>query len=85
MKKGRCPKCGSKEVMTDVEVRDDGRSAHHPLRVVVVEPEPAKHAAIWVQPQAEGNLHAWICAHCGYTEIYADNLGELYAAFRKRG
>lgn len=84
MKKGRCPKCGSKEVMADVEVRYDGRSGHHPLRVVVVEAEPAKHAAIWVQPQAEGEVHAWICRHCGYTELYTDNLAELHAAFRKR-
>ncbi len=84
MKNGRCPKCGSKEVMANVEVRDDGRSSSHLLRVVVAEPEPSKHAAIWVQPQAEGEIHAWICANCGYTELYADNLRDLYGAYRKK-
>ncbi len=84
MKKGRCPKCGSKEVIADVEVRDDGRSGNHPLRVVVLEPEPAKHGAIWVQPEAESEIHAWICGHCGYAELYADNPTALYTAFRKR-
>ncbi len=83
MKTGRCPKCGSKEVMANVEVRDDGRSGNHPLRVVVIGPEPAKHAAIWVQPQAEAEIHAWICGHCGYTELYADNLKGLLASYRK--
>ncbi len=84
MKKGRCPKCGSKDLITDAEVRDDGRSGQHPLRVIVAEPEPAKHGAIWVQAQAEGDIHAWICGHCGYTELYTDHLEELYAAYRKR-
>ncbi len=83
MKKGRCPKCGSKDVMASVEVRDEGRSGHHPLRVVVEESEPARHKAIWVQPQAEAEIHAWICGHCGYTELYTDNLKELLAAYRK--
>ncbi len=83
MKNGRCPKCGSKEVMADVEVRDDGRSGSHALRVVVIEPEPAKHSAIWVQPQAEAEIHAWICGRCGYTELYANNLANLYRAYLK--
>jgi hypothetical protein len=51
MKEGTCPKCGSKNVMAGIEVRDDGRSNNHPLRVVVEEPEPERHAAIWVQGQ----------------------------------
>lgn len=31
MKDGKCPQCGSRDVMADVEVRDDGRSSSHPL------------------------------------------------------
>ncbi len=83
MKNGRCPKCGSKAVLAGVEVQDDGRSNHHALRVVVVEPEPRQHPAVWVQGQAEGELHAWICGRCGYTELYADNLKGLVASYRK--
>jgi hypothetical protein len=62
MKEGTCPKCGSKNVMAGIEVRDDGRSNNHPLRVVVEEPEPERHAAIWVQGQSTGNITAWVCA-----------------------
>ncbi len=83
MKDGKCPKCGSRDVMADVEVRDDGRSSSHPLRVVVEEPEPPKHGVIWVQGQSTGDIHAWICARCGYTELYTNNLVELSRSYKK--
>jgi predicted nucleic-acid-binding Zn-ribbon protein len=83
MKDGRCPKCGSRDILADIEVRDDGRSSSHPLRVVVEEPEPARHAAIWVQGQSTGDLRAWICASCGFTELYTGNLAELQKSYRK--
>lgn len=84
MKSGSCPKCGSKAVMANVEVRDDGRSSSHPLRVVVQEPEPAKHGAIWIEAQSTGDVHAWICSNCGYTELYTDNLAALRKSYQKR-
>jgi predicted nucleic-acid-binding Zn-ribbon protein len=83
MRDAKCPKCGGTEIMMGIEVRDDGRSSSHPLRVVVEEPEPAKHGVIWIQGQATGELRASICANCGYTELYTDNLAELYNAFKK--
>ena len=83
MKDAKCPKCGKSEIMTGIEVRDDGRSSSHPLRVVVEEPEPAKHGAIWIQGQAIGEVHASVCANCGYTELYTDNLAELYRSYKK--
>lgn len=83
MKIGVCPKCGSADVMADVEVRDDGRSGGHPLRVFIEEPEPAKHGAIWVQEQSTGDIRAWICASCGYTELYTTNLAALLKSYRR--
>lgn len=83
MKNGTCPKCGSMNVMADIEVRDDGRSTSHPLRVVVEEPEPAKHAVVWVQGQSTGDITAWICSHCGYTELYTGNLTALWKSYQK--
>ncbi len=83
MRDGRCPKCGSRDVLADIEVRDDGRSSNHPLRVVVEEPEPARHGAIWIQDQSTGEVHAWICAGCGYTELYTDNLAQLLKSYRR--
>ncbi len=83
MQDGKCPKCGSREIMAGVDVMDDGRNGSHPLRVVVEEPEPAKHGVIWIAKQASGNLHAWICSRCGYTELYTDNLAELQQSYSK--
>jgi predicted nucleic-acid-binding Zn-ribbon protein len=83
MKRGKCPKCGSRDIMAGVEVRDEGRSGAHPLRVVVEEPEPAKHGTIWIQAHSTGDLYAWICGSCGYTELYAGNLQELLGSYRK--
>jgi predicted nucleic-acid-binding Zn-ribbon protein len=83
MKNGKCPKCGSKDVMADVEVRDDGQNGSHPLRVVVEEPEPPKHGFIWVAGQSTGDVRAWICARCGYTELYTGNLEALNNSYRK--
>ncbi len=83
MKDGLCPKCGSKDVMAAVEVRDDGRNGNHPLRVVVEEPEPARHSAVWVQGQSTGEVRAWICSSCGYTELYTGNLAALAKSYRR--
>ena len=83
IKDGKCPNCGSRDVMAGVEVRDDGKNGSHPLRVVVEEPEPVKHGRIWVQNQSTGDLRAWICAQCGYTELYTNNLGGLYESYKK--
>lgn len=69
--------------MADLEVRDEGRSGSHPLRVVVEEPEPPKHGVIWVRGGSAGDIRAWICGHCGYTELYTNNLGELSTSYRK--
>jgi predicted nucleic-acid-binding Zn-ribbon protein len=83
MKEGKCRNCGSRDIMADIEVRDDGRNGSHPLRVVIEEPEPPKHGRIWVQEQSSGDLRAWICTKCGYTELYTTNLAELSDSYNK--
>ncbi len=83
LKDGSCPHCGSRAVMADLEVRDEGRNGSHPLRVVVEEPPPAKRGAVWVQGQALGDIRAWICSDCGYTELYTGNLPALRKAYQK--
>jgi predicted nucleic-acid-binding Zn-ribbon protein len=83
VKDGTCPRCGSINVMAGVEVRDDGRSTSHPLRAVVEEPEPAKHASVWVQGLSTGDISAWICAYCSYTELYTGNLSALWQSYQK--
>jgi formate-dependent nitrite reductase cytochrome c552 subunit len=37
--------------------------------------------AVMFKKSTRSPVHAWICAQCGYIELYADNPGELYQAF----
>lgn len=81
MKAGTCPKCGSTKIMTDVTVRDIGSGGPYPLRVAVEEQEPANHGILWTPKQVTGDVRAWICAECGYTELFTTNLDELYELY----
>ena len=82
MKNGTCSKCGSTEIIKDIEVRDVGHSGPYPLRVEVVEAEPPKHGFIWSPKTATGDIRSWICSQCGYTELYTNNLEELYKIYK---
>jgi len=83
MKNGTCPKCGSQAVMADVEVRDVGGTGPYTLRVAIQEPEPPKHGLLWTPEDITGEVHAWICTKCGYTELYTNNLEDLYQMYKK--
>lgn len=81
MKDGTCPKCSSTEIMTNVKVRDVGSGGPYPLRVEIEEPEPARHNLLWTPQSAIGDVRAWICSQCGYTELYTGNLEELHTIY----
>ena len=82
MKDNKCPKCGSSEIMADVMVLDVGENGPFPLRVRIEEPEPPKHGFIWMPKTAKGDIRAWICCQCGFTELYTNNLEELYQIYK---
>lgn len=82
MKNNQCPKCNSNEIMANVTVRDVGHAGPYPLRVEVLEPEPAQHGFIWQPKSATGDIRAWICVKCGYTELYTDNLAALHQIYK---
>jgi predicted nucleic-acid-binding Zn-ribbon protein len=84
MKDRCCPKCQSQLIMEGVDILD--RNIHgvpQPLRVHILEPEPPNHGFIWTQGEAYGAVRAWICASCGYTELYTDNLSQLHEYYCK--
>jgi hypothetical protein len=83
MKNNRCSTCGSPEEMTNVEVRDLQHLGATSLKVFVTEPEPPDRGFFWIQRTSAGCLRAWICAACGFTELYTDNLRALYEIYRK--
>jgi ribosomal protein S27AE len=83
MKNRQCSKCGSPEIMANVEVRDQEHLGAVPLKVFVAEPEPPNRGFFWIQRTSAGGLRAWICAACGFTELYTDNLHAVYEIYRK--
>ena len=70
----QCPKCNSNKIMERVGLG-------------VLEQETGLAAVTWGKKKGgflnlpelvRGSVKASICADCGYTELYTDNLAELY-------
>jgi predicted nucleic-acid-binding Zn-ribbon protein len=78
MKTGICPKCGSSEIMSNVKVLDAGHlNSQRPLHAVVQEPQGGTMA-----DGRSGHIQAYICSQCGFTELYTDNLENLYKFYK---
>lgn len=80
MKDGRCPKCGSTEVIPDLSLR--GGQGFPPF-VVLSEPEPPEGSFIWVPRIEQSQFRVYICGDCGYAEFYAENPRLLNASHKK--
>jgi predicted nucleic-acid-binding Zn-ribbon protein len=84
MKNGKCPKCGSQDIMAEVPIIDTDQYGNgKALGLYIAEPEPAKRPFVYVPKGAGATLRAWICASCGCTELYADNLAALFESYKK--
>ena len=81
MRNNLCPKCGSNEIVPNVEVRDYDASSYRELTVAVQLPRPP--GAFIYKGYETSNLCAWVCGACGYTEFYAPNCGALLVAYKQ--
>ena len=67
---GKCPKCGSTEVIGDAKAVDRGHgNAQHEMSVATFR----KPEALLFKEKQETSVSAWVCAQCGYVEFYADS------------
>lgn len=69
-KTGKCPKCGSEEVIADVKAIDyytEGSQCELSVGVY------RKPEAFIFKDQRRSTLSAWVCGACGYVEFYADS------------
>lgn len=81
MRDGRCPKCGSVDVIPNVSVLDRVNGYRSENLTAVVEEKPGA----WVfKGEVKTSLKAWVCGSCGYTELYSKNPAALLAAYQKR-
>jgi predicted nucleic-acid-binding Zn-ribbon protein len=67
---GKCPKCGSKDIIADAKAIDRGESnAQHDMAVATFE----KPEALIFKGKHQTTVSAWVCAACGFVEFYADS------------
>ena len=70
----KCPKCGSNDVIAGAKAIDYSRNAA--LSVATFR----KPDAVVFKGQMSTSLSAWVCAECGYLELYADDPKKLKVA-----
>lgn len=67
MRDSICPKCGCKEILSDVKILDRAHlNTPNDLSVAVY----ANPHALIFRGEAISPLSAYICGECGYTEFY---------------
>lgn len=71
-----CFRCNSTTIIPDVRIIDRGEGKKDLTAEVYRKPD-----ALLFKGTATSSLRAWICASCGYTEIYATNTTALKAAY----
>ncbi len=65
-----CPKCGSRDVIADAKAIDRGHSDIPRELSVATFRRPE---AFLFKGQLSTTVSAWVCAACGYVELYADS------------
>lgn len=76
MRSGACPKCGRTEILDGVRVKVPSAGSVDDVRVVVAP------TSGMLRQQTGSDLRAWICAGCGFTELYASDPGLLADRWR---
>jgi hypothetical protein len=74
-----CPKCSGKKMMV-VDVRQNPADPRNQLvPAIAALPVIAFNAKQWLAsaPRMLGRFEAWICIACGFTELYAEDLGAI--------
>jgi predicted nucleic-acid-binding Zn-ribbon protein len=75
-----CVKCGSAKVAPRVKVRDVGDYNAPGELAVMLHENPD---ALFFKETFITSLTARVCGECGYAELYAEQPGELYAAYER--
>ena len=75
-----CPKCNATDIIPKVRVLDYLNAVTPQSLQVEVTENPE---ALLFKGKHRGNLYAWICGACGFTEFYVSNPSDLLSAYRK--
>ncbi len=78
-KSGKCPKCGSGDIIADAKVVDRASGGAHTDMTVATFGKPE---ALIFKQKTDTVVSAWICSSCGFVELYADDPRRLRPAKR---
>ena len=67
---GKCPKCGSTEIIKEAKPIDEDRNGQERWLRLAKFRNPG---AMIFKGKQSSTVAAWVCADCGYTELYTDN------------
>jgi predicted nucleic-acid-binding Zn-ribbon protein len=73
-----CAKCGSRKVIPDAEILDQGQASDGTLKAKY----DRRPFAFFNKGRSSTRLLARICVQCGYTELYAEHAEVLDEAYR---
>jgi predicted nucleic-acid-binding Zn-ribbon protein len=72
---GKCPKCGSVEIIADAKAIDRDARGWHSERFTVA--SFGNPSAFIFKDKRTTTISAWVCGQCGYVELYADSPSSL--------
>lgn len=79
-KTNQCPKCKSRRILTEARVIDKASKGGPALNLeLAVNKDPD---ALLFKGEERFTIRAWVCADCGYTELYTDDAGAAYNVTR---
>jgi predicted nucleic-acid-binding Zn-ribbon protein len=75
LRQGSCPKCNHNHVLHVAQVADYTDVGLWPLNIAIV-PDPKVG---WLGPTrtAMGEVQAYVCRRCGFTELYTRDAGSI--------
>lgn len=73
MMKKTCPNCRSERIIPNTDAVETGNLAIRIYEQPGVSLRGARHYP----------LKAWVCAECGYTQLYVNQPGELAASYQR--
>ena len=76
-----CPKCKSTDVIKKARIADRGHGNSTSDQFIELFEFPD---AMIFKGAFKATLHAWVCASCGFIELYVDKPEELWEFYQKK-
>lgn len=76
---GICPKCNSQSLIKNIRIPDNTYRGSAILSISFI----VEKMGWFSNRSVRGEIRAWICGNCGYTELYTENYKELLQGYQE--